>query len=51
MELSNIYSNQDYLKKNENLKWSQKIGQLAKVYLEPLKGIRDDEATSIYRSV
>ena len=33
----------------ERLKWSQKIGHLAKVYPEPLKGIRDDDATSIYR--
>jgi len=33
------------------MKWSQKTGQLAKVYPKPLKGYEHGEAPELYRSV
>ena len=39
------------LPEGESLKWSQKLGQLAKVYPEPFGGIRDGETPEVYRSV
>ena len=33
------------------LKWSQKTGQLAKVYPKPMKGYENGEAPEFYRSV
>lgn len=33
------------------MKWSQKTGQLAKVYPEPLKGYENGEAPEVYRPV
>jgi len=36
---------------DEVLKWSQKTGQLAKVYPKPMKGYENGEAPEFYRSV
>ena len=33
------------------VKWSQKTGQLAKVYPKPMKGYENGEAPEFYRSV
>ena len=34
-----------------NLKWSQKTGQRAKVYPEPLKGYENGEAPEVHRPI
>jgi len=34
-----------------SMKWSQKTGQLAKVYPKPMKGYENGEAPEFYRSV
>jgi len=39
------------LRRHGELKWSQRTGQSAKVYPEPLKGYENGEAPEVYRPV